>query len=414
MTAITQWWRGLSSTARFDLSARLTLYTNLVLLPLFAGLALAPRLGPATGVVVAVVAVHSAVCLAVLRAGLEHYLGRRDRPVRLIVATAAVTVAGIVGGYLAFPDRASEDPGGPAGMILLLLGGTFVVTLSATERLGVPAAAGALVCAALYGLSVVRGAPDGGGVVSFALILAGFGAAFRATAWMLAVLWELDRARHLQASLAVAEERLRFARDLHDVVGRTLSVVALKSELAAQLARRGRGEAVDEMLAVRRIAQDSLAELRAVVGGYRSADLAVELAGARSLLVSAGVECRVIGDGGRLPADVQGVLGWVVREGTTNVLRHSEARGCVIALRVAPAGDVTLTMDNDGVAGLAGQPAVRFGNGLAGVAERIAGLGGTVTAERSGADGFRLTVTVPSPAEPAGVDPAGEPVENRR
>jgi two-component system sensor histidine kinase DesK len=226
-------------------------------------------------------------------------------------------------------------------------------------------------------------------------------------------MWELDRSRHLQASLAVAEERLRFARDLHDVVGRTLSVVALKSELAAQLARRGRDDAVDEMLAVRRIAQESLVELRELVGGYRAADLDKELAGARSLLSSAGVECRVIGDGTLPSAAVQGVLGWVVREGTTNVLRHSEARRCTVAVRLSPDGAVSLTMDNDGVPpgrpGVAPADRVRFGNGLTGAAERIAVLGGTVTAEHRHPDGFRLTVHVPRPAD----GPAAAPEASR-
>src|SRR5256886_11759898 len=120
--------------------------------------------------------------------------------------------------------------------------------------------------------------------------------AFRATVWTMGVVWELDRSRQVQASLAVAEERLRFARDLHDVVGRTLSVIALKAELAAQLAKRGRDDAVDEMLEVRRIAQESLAELRAVVGGSRTADLDVGVARARSLLPSAGI--RGPGGGG--------------------------------------------------------------------------------------------------------------------
>src|SRR5256886_9678247 len=121
--------------------------------------------------------------------------------------------------------------------------------------------------------------------------------AFRATVWTMGVVWELDRSRKVQGSLAVGEERLRFAGALHGVVGRTLSVIALKAELAAQLAKRGRDDAVDEMLEVRRIAQESLAELRAVVGGYRTADLDAELAAARSLFASSGIACPAIGDG---------------------------------------------------------------------------------------------------------------------
>jgi two-component system sensor histidine kinase DesK len=95
-----------------------------------------------------------------------------------------------------------------------------------------------------------------------------------------------------------------------------------------------------------------------------------------------------------LPADVQGVLGWVVREGATNMLRHSEARTCVFALEPGP-GAAVLTLTNDGVA--AGAEPVRFGSGLAGLAERLAGLGGRLTAERTGPDGFRLAARVPLP-----------------
>ena len=87
------------------------------------------------------------------------------------------------------------------------------------------------------------------------------------------MLWEAERAREVETRLAVAEERLRFGRDLHDVLGRNLSVISLKSELAVQLARRGRPEAVEQMIEVQRIAQESQREVRAVVRGYREADL---------------------------------------------------------------------------------------------------------------------------------------------
>jgi two-component system sensor histidine kinase DesK len=259
-------------------------------------------------------------------------------------------------------------------------------------------------------VSRVEGAPPPEAVsiaaASTGLALA-IAAAFRASAWTIRVVWELDQARQVQAQLAVAEERLRFARDLHDVVGRNLSVVALKAELAAQLARRGRAEAVDEMLEVRRIADESLADVRAVVSGYRRADLDTELAGARSLLASAGIDCRVVGDGQGLPAGAEGTLGWVVREGTTNVLRHSEARFCTVTLRKS--GDaVVLTMENDGVADIAavGDGRARFGSGLIGVAERIATLGGTVIAETCRPGLFRLTVEVPTTVTSAGEGPA--------
>ena len=108
----------------------------------------------------------------------------------------------------------------------------------------------------------------------------------------------------MQLQLAVAEERLRFARDLHDVMGRNLSAIAVKGQLAGELVRRGRPEAADGVADISRIAEESLREVRGVVGGYRTVDLAGELAGARSVLRAAGVACTVSGedDGAALPA----------------------------------------------------------------------------------------------------------------
>jgi len=323
------------------------------------------------------IAVQAVVCVLLVRSGLTHYLGNGPRPTRLVAIAGGLTVAGSTVAFLVYPA-------GPANLVLLILAGSFVAALSTAVRPRVALAAGAAACVASYLLS--------GPVVVLGMLVLVAVAVFRVSAWMLGVVWELDRSRQVQASLAVAEERLRFARDLHDVVGRTLSVVAIKSELAAQLAKRGRPEAVDEMLEVRAIAQESLAELRAVVGGYRAADLDAELSGARALLVSAGIECRVIGSA---DGAFHGALAWVVREGATNVLRHSEARTCVITLRPGPDGSAALTIDNDGVASGAG---IAFGSGLTGLSERVAALGGTVVAERRPPDGFRLTATLPAVA----------------
>ncbi|MFF2373237.1 sensor histidine kinase [Streptomyces xiamenensis] len=242
----------------------------------------------------------------------------------------------------------------------------------------------------------------------------------RVTAWTLRVVNKLDAARETEARLAVAEERLRFGRDMHDVLGRNLSVIALKSELAAQLARRGSPAAVEQMTEVQRIARESQQEMREVVRGYREADLQAELAGARSVLEAAGIRCR-IEDGGstELPVAVQSALGWVVREGTTNVLRHADAAVCVIRLRPPARGGIVavLEMENDGVRGAGAEPGGSDGTGLRGLRGRLGALGGTLTAEpyggavaepgAAGAGGgareggsFRLTATVPVAASP--------------
>ncbi|MEV6758334.1 sensor histidine kinase [Streptomyces sp. NPDC051214] len=213
----------------------------------------------------------------------------------------------------------------------------------------------------------------------------------RCGAWTLAVMWEADRAREVEARLAVAEERLRFGRDLHDVMGRNLAVIALKSELAVQLAKRGRPEAVDQMVEVQRIAQESQREVREVVRGYREADLAVELAGAQGVLEAAGIDCRVSGSSAGLPVSVQSALGWVVREATTNVLRHGDAQRCDITLTITEER-TSLVVENDGVPEAASEG--RKGSGLAGLRERLAAVGGTL--DFAAGDGrFRLAAQVP-------------------
>jgi two-component system sensor histidine kinase DesK len=226
------------------------------------------------------------------------------------------------------------------------------------------------------------------------LFLAG---SFRLTVWILFVVRELDASRDVHARLAVAEERLRFSRDLHDVVGRALSAVAVKSELAAELARRGDERAVDEMLQVRTLAHDSLREVRGVVAGYRAADLATELAGARSVLRAAGVEARVVGDVPDLATPQAEALAWVVREAVTNVVRHSHAAACALRLDQEE-GATALRVTNDGVRAVpredaAGGPG---GSGLAGLRERLAAVGGTLAVRHDG-DRFTLTARVPTP-----------------
>ena len=199
--------------------------------------------------------------------------------------------------------------------------------------------------------------------------------------------------RELQ--LAVAEERLRFSRDLHDVMGRNLSAIAVKSQLAGELVRRGRPEAAEEVAGIGRLAGESLREVREVVRGHRSSDLAGELAGARSVLRAAGVACAVHGeDAGRtLPGEAQTAFGWVAREAVTNVLRHSRATSCTIALRTS-GGKAELQVVNDGVAGEVPAPDGRPGTGLTGLGERLADAGGSLETHLDGSS-FFLTASLP-------------------
>ncbi|WP_369131901.1 sensor histidine kinase [Modestobacter sp. I12A-02662] len=156
--------------------------------------------------------------------------------------------------------------------------------------------------------------------------------------------------------------------------------------------RRGRVEAAGEVADISRIAEESLREIRGVVGGYRSASLAGEPAGARSLLNAAGVSCTVTGDedAAFLPVPVQAVLGWAVRESVTNVLRHSRATTCSITVRV-DGGSAELRVVNDGAA----EPAdPSWGSGLTGLAERLSAAGGRLSAT-SGDGRFELAATLP-------------------
>jgi two-component system sensor histidine kinase DesK len=228
-----------------------------------------------------------------------------------------------------------------------------------------------------------------------AFVITSIAQSFRFTVWVLDVVEQLERTRDVQLQLAVAEERLRFARDLHDVMGRNLSAIAVKGQLAGELVRRGRPEAAAEVADISRIAEESLREVRGVVGGYRAVDLAGELAGARSVLRAAGVACVVSGedDGAGLPPRVQSTLGWVVRESVTNVLRHSRATSCSIDL-AARTGTVELRVANDGLPEPGTQGPAGWGNGLTGLGERLAESGGRLTAGRE-RDRFVLTATVP-------------------
>ena len=144
---------------------------------------------------------------------------------------------------------------------------------------------------------------------------------------------ELRRARQELAELAVAEERTRIARDLHDTLGHSLSLIALKSELARRVLPDDPARAEAEIGDVERVAREALASVRETVSGYRQPSLAIELAGARAALSAAGIEGDVEPAPEGLPPEVDAVLGWAVREGVTNVLRHSDAGRARIRVR---------------------------------------------------------------------------------
>ncbi|RFU20082.1 sensor histidine kinase [Geodermatophilus marinus] len=213
--------------------------------------------------------------------------------------------------------------------------------------------------------------------------------ALRGTRYLISVNAELAEARDELARSAVAEERLRFARDLHDLLGHSLSMIALKSELAGRLAERDPARARAEMADVEAAARRALAEVREAVSGYRQIGVAVALAEARAALSAAGVALRAPSPLPVLPGPVDAVLGWVVREATTNVLRHSGARAVVVDVAVGDR-EAALTVTDDG-RGPGGTP----GTGLSGLAERVTALDGELQHGPAAGGGFRLAARVP-------------------
>ncbi|HEX5451594.1 MAG TPA: sensor histidine kinase, partial [Candidatus Limnocylindrales bacterium] len=191
--------------------------------------------------------------------------------------------------------------------------------------------------------------------------------------------------------LAVSEERDRIARDLHDVLGHSLSLIAIKSELAGRLLPDDPGRARDEIQDVERAARESLASVRETIGGYRRPSLAAELDGARSALSAAGIAGTVEETAGPLPTAVDTLLAWAVREGVTNVLRHSRASRCTIRTsRQGGAAELAIVDDGPPIA-----PNPSPGSGLRGLAERLAAVGGRLETGLQPGGGYQLLVRVP-------------------
>ena len=188
--------------------------------------------------------------------------------------------------------------------------------------------------------------------------------------------------------LAKVAERERIARDLHDVLGHTLSMITLKSELAGKLMARDPERAGKEIREVEEISRKALSDVRDAIRGYRSQGLAAELAQAKNTLETAGVAVRcdastVV----KLPAMQESVLSLAVREAVTNVVRHAQARACSLRLEQQN-GSCRLEIQDDGRGTSNGE-----GNGLRGMRERVEMLGGTLTRETH--SGTRLTITLP-------------------
>jgi two-component system, NarL family, sensor histidine kinase DesK len=226
---------------------------------------------------------------------------------------------------------------------------------------------------------------------------------------------DLMQARETVARLAASEERLRLARDMHDLTGQSLSMITLKSDLAARLLGRlpqsaDRDRAADEISQVADVSRQTLHDIREAISGYRRPTLAVEAITAREALEAAGIAAHddyaLIVASGTFDAGAEAVLAWCLREAVTNVIRHSSARDCW--MRLTGRGEELCLDVRDNGSG-AGEASSGEGTGLRGMSERLCAVGGKLELH-PGPGGFRLVATVPArepAAGPGGPGPGG-------
>jgi two-component system sensor histidine kinase DesK len=333
---------------------------------------------------------------------------------------AVLGLAGFVAGYLgtALSRRRMTDPVPRFAWILLVFFTSLVVGLPfvfGREWIGMPIYLGVVLTITLP----YRWAPLG---VVGATILAGVqtgiltselstAAGLTLTTFAIGLLMlmfrrarmlvrQLQEARGEVARLAATEERLRIARDMHDLLGHSLSLIVLKSELAGRLTERDPAKVAQEVKDIESVARQALADVRETVSGYRRRPLTDELDSARSVMAAAGVNATVRTSGTPLPDQLDGLFGWAVREAATNVVRHARATRCEITVKSDRKG-AALEVRDDG----AGATNFVPGNGLIGLTERIEDAGGTVDAGPLPGGGFRLAVRLPRLPSP---EPATE------
>ncbi len=380
MTAAAAWWRGLSATDRYRFYTRLS-FQAAVAVPVIVAATDTGRWGTA-GVALAAVA-----SLAVVETHPDFSLRARSGPRRVVLPFALLVLVALAAAFAVASHAGSAsldaDQTRTVGALLSFL--VALCVLPFLPRSWLLLALVSVVLGAAYASSVAS-------AVWFALALGVVGAIAMVitflTWWGLRVIDDLEHARAVEAQLQVAEERLRFSRDLHDVVGRGFSAVAVKSELAATLVRAGHAErAAAEIDEVKALAVESMDQVRGLVRGYRDISLASEVAGARSLLSAAGCRLDVEGEVERVPERYHEVAAWVVREGVTNVVKHSTATWARLTL--GPSG---MSLRNDAALPVGGPSADDPApSGHRGLVERLAAVGATLTTSTSD-DEFLLEV----------------------
>jgi len=307
----------------------------------------------------------------------------------------------------------------PAGMTLLVLclslayGSAFTwlfLGVSAISGVKLPVRRAFWAVMLLTLLTLAAGLAASGGIaqtnwlelIPLVLLVRGLGLDMAGLTRLGHALWELNAARQELARKAVVEERLRMASDLHDLLGHTLSLITLKSELAGRLVERDPAQAVREVAEIEGVSRQALREVRQAISGYRRQTLAGELDGARQILEAAGIAYTIENAAGGLPSEVEAVLARTVREGATNVIRHSQARQCLIRID-SREGMICAEVINDGYPE-GDEPVHESGSGLKGLARRVAEKGGKIEAgpfSIQNKPGFRLAVELPLLEDPA-------------
>ncbi len=375
-----------------------SLYLVYATVPVIGFLALTSvGITPSTIAAVAILTLHCLICALTLHFVTGQTLDGTPLPAWLFPALAGTTLVCSVLCVVALPGDRLLGPSIMGLLAVLLAAATAISPLvSARGAIGLSVLVG-VVCASVdVTLQARTGALASPGAMRDDLVEAAMFVALMAfvvclvvslvmvllTRWSVTILISIhDQAQMdaMRADLAVADERLRIARDLHDVFGRTLTAVSVKSQLAAELSDAGQaGPAAQESRAVTTLSENALREIRVILAGYRAPDLATELAGARSLLDAAGVRTRLVGSPEDVSEDAAEPLARVLREAATNVVRHSDASTCVITVTRTPES-ATLTVVNDGIR--AEDDAVdpeSSGSGLLALSARLERLGGTV------------------------------------
>ncbi|MEW2298601.1 histidine kinase [Streptomyces sp. NPDC006655] len=337
---------------------------------------------------------HTTGATAAGWAGLAAFVGiyltivfrQMGRPFRGGVVVAAVAVEWTLAVALAFGLGSSWL--GLFVYVSVMCGVTFPLRIAYWT---VPAATGAMMLAGWH----ARALDDAWGLFLVVLLV---GYSMTGVRQLVATTIELRKARATVAQLAANEERLRLARDLHDLLGHSLSLITLKSELAGRMLPGHPEKAAQQVSDIEQVSRQALVDVREAVTGYRRPRLAAELAGAQVALTAAAVTAEVPADPDLtgVPEDGEAALAWALREAITNVVRHSGASACTVELlrRQTLDGPVLeLAVEDNGSGGSGKGP----GNGLTGLTERLEKAGGTLEAGRT-KHGFRLVARVPLPS----------------